>query len=101
VRHLFLHYPDDPRVLAINHEQFLVGSELLVAPVLDPGVTEVNVYLPKGEWVHLWRGTTFGSTESGTEITIPAPLGEPAVFYRKGSSVGEHFREMLGELIQE
>lgn len=101
VRHLFLHYPGDPRVLAINHEQFLVGSELLVAPVLDPGVTEVNVYLPRGEWVHLWSGNAYGSAESGTEITVPAPIGEPAVFYRKDSSVGERFREALGELIQE
>ncbi|OMO50813.1 Glycoside hydrolase, family 31 [Corchorus capsularis] len=36
-RHLFLHYPDDEHVQRLSYQQFLVGSEILVVPVLDKG----------------------------------------------------------------
>ena len=36
VRHPFIHYPNDPEVLGLEY-QFMVGPELMVAPVLDPG----------------------------------------------------------------
>lgn len=38
-------------------DQFLVGSELLVAPVLDPGATGRSVYLPEGKWLDYDRRT--------------------------------------------
>ncbi len=94
-RHLYIHYPDDPEVRGIRYEEFLVGSDLLVAPVLDPGARTVSVYLPKGEWVHLWTGDTKGSTDHGVRITVDAPIGKPAVFVKKGSAAGEAFRKEL------
>ncbi|HKH75677.1 MAG TPA: hypothetical protein VKA51_01845 [Rubrobacteraceae bacterium] len=48
VRHPFIHYPDDPEIHGIEY-QFMVGSEFMVAPVLDPGQEEVTLYLPAGE----------------------------------------------------
>jgi alpha-glucosidase (family GH31 glycosyl hydrolase) len=87
VRHLVLHYPDDPNVYKLE-DQFLLGREFLVAPVLKPGKKSVNVYFPAGEWVHLWSGNTYGSL-TGIRQKIPAPLGQPAVFYRKGSKAPE------------
>ena len=47
VRHSFLHYPDDPNTLSLRY-QFLLGPDLMVAPVLDPGVDTVEVYFPLG-----------------------------------------------------
>ncbi|GAP62303.1 hypothetical protein ARMA_0726 [Ardenticatena maritima] len=91
VRHLFLHYPDDPNVWRIRYEEFLVGTELLVAPVLDPQKETVDVYLPAGRWVHVWTGEVYGSPETGTHVRVSAPLGYPAVFYREGSDVGAQF----------
>ncbi len=90
VRHLFVHYPDDPNVYGISYEEFLVGSELLVAPVLDPGRGEVEVYLPRGRWVHLWTGEVYGSTDGdgGLTVTVSAPIGQPAVFFAEGSAAG-------------
>jgi len=66
----------------------MVGSEIMVAPVLDEGADKVKVYLPAGIWIHLWTGETFGSEINGKYITIEAPLGQPAVFYKAGSQVG-------------
>ena len=94
VRHPFVHYPDDPKVHSLNY-QFMVGSELIVAPVLDPGEDTVELYLPAGRWVHLWSGSEYGSTEEGVYETVRAPVGEPAVFYKEGSEAGGRFREEL------
>ena len=52
VRHPFIHYPDDPEVYGLEY-QFMVGQDLMVAPVLNPGQRTVEVYLPAGRWVHL------------------------------------------------
>ena len=48
----------------------------------------VRVYLPAGSWVHLWSGAMHGSPARGVDITIAAPIGQPAVFYRAGSPIG-------------
>jgi alpha-glucosidase len=97
VRHLFLHYPEDATARRVRYEEFLVGSELLVAPVLDPGRDAVRVYLPAGEWVHVWSGRAHGQPGAGTWVTVEAPLGRPAVFHRKGSAAGESFTARLRE----
>jgi alpha-glucosidase len=94
VRHPFVHYPRDPEVYGLDY-QFMVGSELMVAPVLDPGEDAVEVYLPAGRWVHLWSGREYGTRTTGVYETVRAPVGEPAVFYREGSEAGRRFR---GEL---
>jgi alpha-glucosidase len=92
VRHPFVHYPDDPEVYGLDH-QFMVGRDLMVAPVLDPGEEKVEVYFPAGRWVHLWSGRKYGSMEEGVYETVHAPIGEPAVFYEESSDVGRWFRE--------
>jgi len=97
VRHLFLHYPEDETVRRLRHEEFLVGSELLVTPVLDAGAEEVRVYLPAGAWVHIWSDQEYGDERQGTWVTVEAPLGRPAVFHKKGSAVGDAFRARLRE----
>ncbi|GIW43919.1 MAG: alpha-glucosidase [Candidatus Binatia bacterium] len=86
IRHLFLHYPEDSRTWAIAYEEFLVGRDLLFAPVLDPGQSEIQVYLPAGSWVHLWTGAGFSGPG---EVRVAAPIGQPAVFFRDGSFAGE------------
>jgi sulfoquinovosidase len=94
VRHPFINYPDDPEVYGLEY-QFMVGTDFMVAPVLDPGEDRVEVYLPKGRWVHVWTGKEYGSSERGVYETVRAPIGEPAVFYKEGSDTGRRFR---GEL---
>ncbi|XP_049836800.1 myogenesis-regulating glycosidase-like [Schistocerca gregaria] len=41
--------PTDDTALAINSE-FLLGEDLLVAPVLEEGAASRDIYLPRGNW---------------------------------------------------
>lgn len=95
VRHPWIHFPDDPALWRLRHEQFLVGDALLVAPVLDPGVDHAAVHLPAGRWTHVWSGATHGDPARATKINIPAPLGQPAVFHPENHPDGARFRENL------
>jgi alpha-glucosidase len=80
-RPLFMHYEDDAETYEIKF-QYLFGRDLLVAPIYNKGQTVQKLYLPKDEWVHVWTGETF----TGGWIEIDAPIGKPAVFYRKAST---------------
>lgn len=81
VRHMLLHYPNESKFRDLTFEQFMLGDELIMAPVCDPGLTNVNIILPAGEWVHLWSQKRYkvSNTES---FSIAAPIGEPAIFIR-------------------
>ncbi|MBU1079822.1 MAG: alpha-glucosidase, partial [Spirochaetes bacterium] len=81
MRPLFFHYESDPASFRIK-DQYLLGRDLLVAPVMEEGAVTRPVYLPGGEeWVHLWTGTRYG----GGRYALSAPMGEPPVFWRSGS----------------
>lgn len=94
VRHPFIHYPSDPQTWKISHQQFMLGPDFMIAPVTDPGADKVTLYLPAGEWVHVWSGQTY---TGGQTVTVPAPIGQPGVFYVKGSAWGEDFAGKLKE----
>jgi alpha-glucosidase len=90
-RPLFLHFESDPRCYD-TQTVYLYGSELLVAPVIQPGVSAWTVYLPKGvDWTHVWSGLTY---DGGAEVEVAAPLGEPPVFFRSGSPHASLFAGM-------
>jgi sulfoquinovosidase len=90
-RPLFLHFPEDPAVAGVE-DQYLLGPDLLVAPVLGAGLTERAVVLPGGaEWVHLWSGRRMRGRAS-----VPVPYGEPAVFWRAGTPWEETFAAVAG-----
>ncbi|MBK8492623.1 MAG: alpha-glucosidase [Saprospirales bacterium] len=81
VRHLYLHYPNDPNVPGLD-EEYLLGPDLLVAPVVREKQEEVDVYLPEGSWRHYWSKELFAG---GRWYKVKAPLGEPAVFWKSSS----------------
>ena len=78
VRHLILHYPEDTRARPIS-DQYLLGPDLLVAPITERGQLSHTVYLPAGVWFHVWTGDRY---DGGQTIEIEAPLGSPPVFSR-------------------
>ena len=47
MRPMWAEFPSDEHTFAME-EQYMVGSSLLVAPVMDQGATSATVYFPKG-----------------------------------------------------
>ena len=87
-RPLFLHFEDDPKTYAIQ-TAYLLGPDLLVAPVIEQGRMDWTTYLPAGtRWVHVWSGEQH---EGGRDVTVPAPFGQPPVFYRAGAAEADLF----------
>jgi L-lactate dehydrogenase len=78
MRPLFMLAPGEDRAYDHRLYSYLLGPSLLVAPVVEPGKDTRSVWLPEGEWVHLWTGKRY----AGGEHTIPAPIGQPPVFRR-------------------
>lgn len=58
VQPLFWDSPGDQTALLVD-DQFLLGDLLLVAPILAPGRTARNIYLPAGRWRDRWNGGMF------------------------------------------
>ena len=58
LRALFIEYPDDPGTWTVEDE-YLFGSDLLVAPLMESGATGRDVYLPKGQWIDFQTGKVY------------------------------------------
>lgn len=82
-RPLMLNYQDDPNTYNLDDE-FMIGNDLLVAPIVKPDVTRRLVYLPKGKWYDYWTNKTF---EGGTMISVDAPLETVPLFVRAGAII--------------
>jgi alpha-glucosidase len=84
MRPLWFEYPDDQRTYLVEDE-YLVGGDLLVAPVVVESTTRRKVYFPKGDnWVDWWTGQTF---EGGKETEVNAPLDHLPLYARAGSMI--------------
>ena len=66
MRHLALRFPGDPRA-GEREDEFMFGPDLLAAPVLEPGATERDLYLPRGGWIEFWDAVAYkrGSGDLG------------------------------------
>jgi alpha-glucosidase len=85
IRHLYLHYPNDINCQKVTY-QFLLGKDILVAPVLKKTQQAVKVYLPQGTWQHLFTNETY---QGGQYYKIKASLGTPPVFINTSSPWNE------------
>ncbi|CAH1253156.1 KIAA1161 [Branchiostoma lanceolatum] len=63
----------------IEDSEFLIGDEVLVAPILDQGRTFRDVYLPPGG---TWQDCRDGSVYNGGQTLkdVPVPLGDVAYY---------------------
>eukprot|EP00897_Mesotaenium_endlicherianum_P002406 jgi/Mesen1/2193/ME000152S01281 len=85
-RPLFLNFPGDCRSHAI-YRQFMVGSAVLVSPVLTPGAMHVRAYFPQGAWYSLFDWSRLVSPPRGAFRSLHAPLGVVHVHIAGGSIV--------------
>ena len=70
---------------------YFLGDELFVCPVLKKGAEKRKLWLPRGQWVHLWSGKTY---KGGKKIKAEAPLGKIPVFYRRDGEHAALFRDV-------
>lgn len=80
IRTMFFEFPDDEKCWELP-EQYMFGSDYLVAPVLELGARERSVYLPKGKWESISDNKIY---DGGQTVTVPAPLDVMPVFKRLG-----------------
>jgi alpha-glucosidase len=80
---LLYHFPHDPGARGID-DCFMVGPDLLVAPVLEQGETRRSVYLPAhpGGWYDFHTGEHHAG---GALADVVAPLGHLPLFVRSGA----------------
>ena len=70
MRPLFVDYPEDPGAWQVEDE-FLFGPDLLIAPVLEPGATARDVYLPAGR---AWIEAGSGDRHDGGNVVPRCPV---------------------------
>ncbi len=58
---------------------YLLGRDLLIAPIVEAGSTKIEVYLPSGMWRDFW---TDERVEGGRIIAVDVPLERIAVWWR-------------------
>lgn len=88
IRHLWLHYPNEPRIFDYPY-QYLLGPDLLVIPVVKPEVEFVEGYFPEGQWEHVFTGEVLRGRR---QHLISTPLGQPAVFLKRGGKWSDRLR---------
>lgn len=83
LRPLFVEFPDQPQSY-VEEDCFMLGPSLLVAPVLDRGMTARAVWLPdvEGGWYDVRSGKRL---EGGRPHEAEAPFGAAPLFIRAGS----------------
>lgn len=78
IRPMWYAAPEDPKSFTIA-DQFMVGEDLMVAPVVEEKARQRSVYFPPGSWLD-----QHGKVYSGSSLaTVLAPLEELPYFTRK------------------
>jgi alpha-glucosidase len=96
VRPLFWQYQDDPNAFSDEFQhQFMVGENLLVAPVLSAGQRLKKVYLPEGKWYDLNTGKIFDGRKT---IIVETPLDQIPMFLKDGGILTlQPIRQYVGD----
>ena len=84
MRPLVMDFLNDTTAIGQSY-QYMFGKSFLIAPVIEPGVTDWDVYLPKSAiWYDFWTGKRFSG---GQTIKTAAPRHRIPVFIKAGSIV--------------
>ena len=83
MRALWLHYPDDASAVA-RGDEYLWGRDMLVAPVVEKGVTTRRAWLPRGVWHDFW---TEERVEGGREVERSVDLATMPLWVRAGAVI--------------
>jgi len=76
MRGMFYEFPNDPECKELK-DQYMFGSDYLVAPVLEMGARSRSVYLPEGKWQDVDTGVAYDGCQ---RVTVDAPIERMPVF---------------------
>ncbi|MCB0597182.1 MAG: glycoside hydrolase family 31 protein [Lewinellaceae bacterium] len=94
IRSLCLYSQEDPVALE-REEEFLFGDNLLVAPVLEPGVQSIQAYLPQGRWYDYRSGILY---EGRQMATFQAEPGQIPLLAKAGAVIANYpVQQYVGE----
>jgi len=95
MRPIFFDFENDPETAKID-DQFLFGSDFLIAPILEYETRSREVYLPAGtDWMDAWTGEKL---TGGQFITANAPIEHIPVYIRGNKSeLAELFKNLYDE----
>ena len=82
-RPMIMEYEKDMNLLNMR-EQFMLGENMIVAPVLYEGERSKTVYLPKGSWFNYF---TMEKLQGGKWYKLPCELDEILVFVKEGAII--------------
>ena len=84
---LFFAYPSDNNAYVddICDTQFMIGPDLLAAPILDPNTTTRRVYLPEGRWYHFHTGQQF--LPGTSQISNVSLIDKVPLFIKEGAGI--------------
>lgn len=81
MRPLFYDFPEDKTCWEIE-DSYMFGPDLLVSPIMEPGASVKEVYLPVGStWTDAYTKKTY---DGGQKVTVPAPIEIIPVMIRNG-----------------
>ena len=87
IRPTFFNFPQDLQCLE-DCDEFMLGDDLLVAPVVEPGIQTRRVYLPVlpegGKWFDFYSKQAYAS---GQWIEVAAPLAHLPLFAKQGAHI--------------
>jgi alpha-glucosidase len=81
IRPMFWQFQNDPDAVAAS-DQFMLGADLLVAPILRQGAKARSVYLPAGIWFDFWTGEEL---RGGKHVVAVTGLETLPLFVRAGA----------------
>jgi alpha-glucosidase len=98
MRPMLWHYQSDPPAAACS-DQFMLGRNLLIAPVLRQGSAARSVYLPNDVWFDFWTGEKI---TGGGYIIADAPSDTIPIFVRAGAIIPmSEVQQFVGERPQD
>ncbi len=84
VRPLFYEFPDDTTAYSIANE-YMLGDDILIAPVVERGQVKQELYLPKGKkWYNFWNNFLF---DGGKTKSVKIDLETIPIFVKSGSFI--------------
>ena len=85
MRPMFLDFQNDEKCYYTDAQyQFMIGKNLLVAPVVSENEKFKKLYLPEGKWLDWWNSKVY---EGNQWIIVEAPMDQIPLFIREGGVI--------------